>query len=101
MRHVWSILALCLLATLPGVPAFAGNDSTTDAPKVSCSSGVPGGINCIPTKDNLKQARSAYVHGVKLQERKQVFEIQIMSSFTSQTFWPSLKVFCGKLEKNG
>ena len=72
MRHVWSILAVCLLATLPGVRAFAGNDSTTDTPKVSCSNGVPGSVNCVPTKDDLKQARSAYHHGVKLQEHKEL-----------------------------
>jgi tetratricopeptide (TPR) repeat protein len=72
MRYVWFILAVCLLAAMPGVPAFAGNDSTVDSPKVSCGSGVPGRVNCIPSKEDLKQARSAYLHGLKLQDHKQL-----------------------------
>ncbi len=74
MRRLWSILVVCLLAAAPGVPAFAGNDAPVDAPKVSCGSGEPGAINCAPTKDDLKQARSAYNHGRKLQEQKQLEE---------------------------
>ena len=74
MRRLWSILVVCLLAAAPGVPAFAGNDAPVDAPKVSCGSGEPGAINCAPTKDDLKQARSAYNHGRKLQEQKHLEE---------------------------
>ncbi len=74
MRNVRSILAVCLLASLPGLPVFAGNDSTADASKVSCGNGVPGSVNCVPTKDDLKQARSAYHHGLKLQEHKELEE---------------------------
>src|SRR5271166_4875481 len=74
MRHLWSIVAVCLLAAMPSVPAFAGNDATVDTPKVSCGNGEPGAINCVPTKDDLKQARSAYSHGLKLQDRKQLEE---------------------------
>jgi Flp pilus assembly secretin CpaC len=59
---------------LPGLPAFAGNDATAEAPKIPCGNGVPGGANCVPTKDDLKQARSAYAHGVKLQARRRVEE---------------------------
>ncbi len=67
-------MALCLLAVSAGVPAFAADDSTASTPKVSCSEGVPGGVNCVPTKDDLKQARSAYSHGVKLQKHDQLEE---------------------------
>ena len=74
MRHLWSILAVCLLAAMLAAPAFAGNDSPVDTPKISCSDGVPGGVNCVPTKDDLKQARSAYHDGLKLQEHKHVEE---------------------------
>jgi Flp pilus assembly secretin CpaC len=74
MRHVWSILAVCLLATVRCVPAFAGDDSTASAPAASCASGVPGSVNCIPSKDDLKQAHSAYVHGLKLQEHNHLEE---------------------------
>ena len=74
MRHVRSILAVCLLAAMPCIPAFAASDAAADTPKVSCSDGVPGGVNCVPTKDDLKQARSAYNHGLKLQEHQHVEE---------------------------
>src|ERR1700734_38829 len=74
MRNARSILAACLLAVMPGLPAFAGSDSTVDTPKVSCSQGVPGGVNCVPTRDDLKQARSAYNHGRKLQDQRHLEE---------------------------
>jgi general secretion pathway protein D len=72
MRNAWAILVVCLVAASPAVSAFAGDDSTADAPKVSCSNGLPGGVSCVPTKDDLKQARSAYSHGVKLQKHDQL-----------------------------
>ena len=74
MRCLWSILAVCLLAAMPCVPAFAGSDAAADTPKVSCGDAFPGGVNCVPTKDDLKQARGAYNHGLKLQEHKQLEE---------------------------
>jgi hypothetical protein len=74
MRRMWSILAVCLLAAMPDVPAFAGNDSTVDAPTISCGNGVPGGVNCIPSKKDLKEARNAYAHGLKLQDHRHLEE---------------------------
>jgi general secretion pathway protein D len=74
MRHVRSILAICVLAAMPGVPAFAGNDSTADTPTVACGNGVPGGVNCIPSKKDLKEAVHAYAHGVKLRDHKHLEE---------------------------
>ena len=74
MRRLWSILVVCLLAAMPGVRAFAANDAPADSPKVPCGSGEPGSINCVPTKDDLKQARSAYSHGRKLQGQQHLEE---------------------------
>jgi type II secretory pathway component GspD/PulD (secretin) len=59
---------------MPGIRAFAGDDSTADTAKVSCSNGVPGGVNCVPTREDLKQARIAYNHGLKLHEHRQLEE---------------------------
>src|SRR6202451_747114 len=70
MRPGGSILAVCLLAAMPVVAAFAGDDAP--ASKVACSSGTPGAINCVPNKDDLKQARSAYNRGRKLQDQQQL-----------------------------
>jgi type II secretory pathway component GspD/PulD (secretin) len=74
MRRVSSILAVCLLAAMPGVPAFAGNDSTAGTKTVSCGNGVPGAVNCIPSKEDLKEALHAYAHGLKLRDHKRLEE---------------------------
>jgi general secretion pathway protein D len=74
MRPTRFILAICMLAAMPCVPALAENDPTGDTAIISCGNGVPGGINCIPSKDNLKQARNAYAHGLKLQDHQQLEE---------------------------
>ena len=74
MRRVSSILAVCLLAAMPGVPAFAGNDSTAGTKTVSCGNGVPGAVNCTPSKEDLKEALHAYAHGLKLRDHKRLEE---------------------------
>jgi general secretion pathway protein D len=68
MRRVWSIFAVCLLAVLANVPSFAGDDVTVAPPTISCGNGIPGGLNCVPSKKDLKEAQNAYSHGLKLQE---------------------------------
>jgi hypothetical protein len=65
MRHALSIPAVCLLAAVLGVPAFAGTDSSVEIPNISCGNGVPGGVNCISSKKDFKEARNAYAHGLK------------------------------------
>ncbi|MGB2602815.1 MAG: hypothetical protein WBC78_04435 [Candidatus Sulfotelmatobacter sp.] len=72
MRFALSILAACFLA-IPAVLSFA-EDSTANAPIISCGNGVPGGVNCIASKDDLKRAHSAYTRGRKLQEHRNLEE---------------------------
>jgi general secretion pathway protein D len=67
MFRVLSILLVCLLTALANARSLAGNDSPIEAPAISCGNGVPGGVNCIDSKSNLKGAHSAYVRGMKLQ----------------------------------
>jgi general secretion pathway protein D len=74
MRSAWSILAVGLLATMPVVPAFAANEPPVDAPIISCGNGIPGGVYCAPSKKDLKQARTAYERGLKLQDHQQMEE---------------------------
>lgn len=77
MRCVWSIVAVCVLAVLADVRSFGGSDSadsSVKAPLISCGNGVPGGINCIASKSDLKQAHNAYNHGRKLQEQRHLEE---------------------------
>jgi general secretion pathway protein D len=47
--------------------AFAGDDSSL-TPPVTCNSEAPGGVNCIVTKEDRKEARNAFARGVKLEE---------------------------------
>jgi general secretion pathway protein D len=74
MRRALSIPAVCLLAAVLGVPAFAGTDSLVEIPNISCGNGVPGGVNCVASKKDLKQARNAYTHGLKLHDHGRLNE---------------------------
>jgi general secretion pathway protein D len=74
MRCVRSILAVCLLAGLAGLPAFAGGNAVVEPPAITCGNGVPGGINCVPTKQEIKEARNAYSRGLKLENRERFEE---------------------------
>lgn len=59
------LLAAFIAAMLtPSLPARG--DETAPAPPITCSNGLIGGINCIPTKEDLKEARQAYERGLKL-----------------------------------
>ncbi len=71
------IIALTVfsLAALGPVRALAANDATVDAPPtISCGNGVPGGINCVTSKKDLKEANNAFNRGLKLEERRQFEE---------------------------
>ena len=59
---------------MPVVPAFAGDDANIETQIVSCGNGVPGGINCVPSKSDLKEARNAYSRGLKLEGHKRFEE---------------------------
>ncbi|MCU1304404.1 MAG: repeat protein [Candidatus Sulfotelmatobacter sp.] len=74
MRRTLSIPVICLLSAAVGLPAFAANNSSVDAPTISCGNGVPGGINCIASKKDLKEARTAYGHGLKLHDHGRLEE---------------------------
>jgi len=75
-----TIFAVCFVACFGCVRAFAGSADTpvdsavhpasVDPPVISCGNGVPGGINCVPSKNDLKQARSAYARGLKLEDQR-------------------------------
>jgi general secretion pathway protein D len=60
--------ATAVLASLPFF-AFAA-DNPSASPVVSCGNGVPGGVNCLVSKEDKKQGRQAYARGVKLESHK-------------------------------
>jgi len=74
MRRVEFIVAVCIVAALANVPSFAGSDATVDAPSISCGNGVPGGVNCVPSRKDRKEALNAYSRGLKLNDHKRLDE---------------------------
>lgn len=50
--------------------AFAANEPSA-LPVISCGNGVPGGVNCLVTKSELKQAKAAFREGIKLENHRQ------------------------------
>ena len=74
MRRPLFILSVGLLATGLSIPSrAAANDPTAPAP-VSCSNGIPGGVNCVRSKKDEKEARNAYSRGLKLEKQQQFNE---------------------------
>jgi general secretion pathway protein D len=74
MRRALFIPVVGLLTAVLVFPAFAGSDSALIAPAISCGNGVPGGIHCIASKRDLKEARNAYSHGLKLHDHGRLEE---------------------------
>jgi len=73
MSKFVSILATGLFAATVTLSAFAA-DNPSAPPPISCGNGVPGGIHCIATKKEMKEAREDFVRGLKLQGRNQLEE---------------------------
>jgi len=78
MRRAAFIIAVGLLAATAAVSAFAAADDPSSAPPsaplISCGNGFPGGVNCIVSKRDLKEARNAFTKGVKLQDQRRTEE---------------------------
>lgn len=74
MRRIAFILAAGLLAAGLALPALASGDDTSPVGIVSCGSGVPGGINCMVSKKELKEARNAFARGLKFEQDQQLEE---------------------------
>jgi len=74
MRRTAILLQVVLLAVTLALPAFAGDGDPLPPPPVSCGSGVPGGVNCIVSKKEVKEAHQAFARGRKLQEHQRLEE---------------------------
>ncbi len=68
------LFPVALLAMTLALPAFAGGDDASAPPPVACSSGIPGGVNCIVSKKEMKEAREAFARGLKLQDHQRLDE---------------------------
>jgi general secretion pathway protein D len=71
MSRAALIFATAVMA-LGSMVACAEDDSAMSP--VTCGNGVPGGISCVTSKKDLKQAHQAFTHGMKLQDRKRLEE---------------------------
>ena len=74
MRRTAFLFHVALLAVTLALPALAGGDDALPPLPVSCSSGIPGGVNCIVSKKEMKEAREAFARGRKLQDHKRLDE---------------------------
>jgi len=79
MRRTSFILAAGLLtagfvSANPAVSAFAAADDPSSAPPVLCANGLPGGVNCLVTKKEKKEARAAFREGVQLEQQRRLQE---------------------------
>jgi general secretion pathway protein D len=70
------IVLICAAGLLSTTLAWAlpAADEPVSTPIVSCGNGVPGGVNCILSKKELKRAREVFARGVKLQEENRLEE---------------------------
>ena len=69
-----SILLLTVLFTLASGSGMARADDASAAPPISCANGLIGGINCVVTKQDLKEAHEAFSRGVKLGKQQRLEE---------------------------
>jgi hypothetical protein len=74
MQRTAFILAVGLWATTLAASAYAKGDDPSPPPPLSCGNGIPGGVNCIASKKELKQARYAFAQGVKLKDHRRLEE---------------------------
>ena len=70
MQRKGLIFTVVVLVAMLAAPAVAGDDPSSGP--ISCGNGVPGGINCLVSKKDLKEAHYAYREGVKLQQQRQL-----------------------------
>jgi general secretion pathway protein D len=74
MRRGTYIFWAGLLSAALSLPVLASTDDAPTAAPMTCRSGVPGGINCVVSKKDKKQAREAYDRGLKLENQHQLDE---------------------------
>ena len=65
MHSKWFSLAAGILAATFTV-SLASADAFASTPPSTCRSGIPGGISCIASKKDLKDAQEAFKRGIKL-----------------------------------
>ena len=74
MQRLAYIFTVFVLAATLVSPVYATGEDAPSLPPISCGNGIPGGISCIASKKELKEARNAFDKGVKLQDHERFEE---------------------------
>lgn len=74
MSRIPSILWALFLAVTLGTSVSARGEDSSLAPPIACANGLIGGVNCIPTKHDLKASREAFERGMKLEKHERAEE---------------------------
>jgi general secretion pathway protein D len=69
-RRAAFIVSAGLLAAGLSIPAGAAADEPKAAALIACGNGIPGGVNCVHSKKDAKEARNAYSRGLKLEKQQ-------------------------------
>jgi Flp pilus assembly secretin CpaC len=72
-RRAFSFVVGLLALTL-APSAFGSGEVSPSVPPISCGNGIPGGLNCIVSKKDVKQAKSAFDKGVKFHDHHNLEE---------------------------
>jgi general secretion pathway protein D len=77
MRRTSFIVAVGLFAAAAALAAWAGPadprmNEPIAAPPLSCGNGIPGGVNCLVSKKDRKEAQTAFQRGQKFQDHHQL-----------------------------
>ena len=74
MSRILATHGALLIAVTVGLSVFAQAADDPLTPPITCANGLVGGVNCIPTKKDLKESRQAFERGVKLEKRERTEE---------------------------
>lgn len=66
---IFAFVTCCVFAA-----AASSRDDAPVQPPISCGNGLVGGVNCRPTKQELKEAKQAFERGIKLHQSNHLEE---------------------------
>jgi general secretion pathway protein D len=64
------VLLTAALAMTVAASVWARSEDSSLSPPIACANGLIGGVNCVPTKKDLKESRAAFERGIKLEKQQ-------------------------------
>jgi general secretion pathway protein D len=68
------VLLTAALAMTVAASVWARSEDSSLSPPIACANGLIGGVNCVPTKKDLKESRAAFERGMKLEKQQRAEE---------------------------